>query len=73
MLIVAIAALVVLVLLAGPFRAMWRVAEPNEGLIVTGKGMLVLPGVQRVRRSRWTCTRPRWRSIASPGRASRCA
>src|SRR5438034_8568119 len=53
------------------FRAMWRVAEPNEALIisgfreagapggaqeslgfriVTGKGTLVLPGVQQVRR-----------------------
>src|SRR2546423_13571546 len=53
------------------FKAMWRVAEPNEALIisglrehdtpdgvgeslgfkiVTGKGVLVLPGVQQVRR-----------------------
>ena len=53
------------------FKAMWRVAEPNEALIisglrqhapsdsveeslgfkiVTGKGTLVLPGVQQVRR-----------------------
>src|SRR3954470_4452204 len=64
------AALGVLVALAALFRAMWRVAEPNEALvvsglrshaedaveeslgfkIVTGKGTLVLPGVQRVRR-----------------------
>jgi flotillin len=69
----AVAALLLLALLAGLFRAMWRVAEPNEGLIisglrshppdseldveeslgfkiVTGKGTLVIPGVQRVRR-----------------------
>jgi flotillin len=63
-----IAALVLLLLI---FRLMWRVAEPNEALIisglrehdtpdgageslgfkiVTGKGVLVLPGVQQVRR-----------------------
>src|SRR5438093_2860743 len=61
----------VLVLLAVLFKLMWRVAEPNEALIisglreantpegvgeslgfriVTGKGTLVLPGVQQVRR-----------------------
>src|SRR5438874_7844666 len=60
-----------LVLVALIFRLMWRVAEPNEALIisglreqdtpdgvgeslgfkiVTGKGTLVLPGVQQVRR-----------------------
>src|SRR5437763_1205938 len=60
-----------LVLLLLVFRLMWRVAEPNEALIisglrehdtpdgageslgfkiVTGKGVLVLPGVQQVRR-----------------------
>src|SRR5947209_13494016 len=60
-----------LVLVALIFRLMWRVAEPNEALIisglrehdtpdgvgeslgfkiVTGKGVLVLPGVQQVRR-----------------------
>jgi flotillin len=60
-----------LVLLALIFRLMWRVAEPNEALIisglrehttpdsvgeslgfkiVTGKGAMVLPGVQQVRR-----------------------
>src|SRR3954451_22044987 len=64
------AALGVLTALAALLRAMWRVAEPNEALvisglrshaeddveeslgfrIVTGKGTLVLPGVQRVRR-----------------------
>jgi uncharacterized membrane protein YqiK len=65
--IVAVAAIVVTVL----FKAMWRVAEPNEALIVSGlkhvhessapgqafgfkivvgKGVLVLPGVQAVRR-----------------------
>src|SRR3954453_3737122 len=63
-------ALGVLVALAALFRAVGRVAEPNEALvvsglrshaeddveeslgfrIVTGKGTLVLPGVQRVRR-----------------------
>lgn len=62
--VVALAALVLL------FRAMWRVAEPNEALIisglhhrsneetgeslgfkiVTGRGTLVIPGVQVVRR-----------------------
>src|SRR5437588_146625 len=61
----------VIVLLLLIFRLMWRVAEPNEALIisglrehdtpdgvgeslgfkiVTGKGVLVLPGVQQVRR-----------------------
>src|SRR3954471_7108977 len=68
--ITAVAVLCLLALAAALFRAMWRVAEPNEGLIisglrshpedaveeslgfkiVTGKGTLVLPGVQRVRR-----------------------
>ncbi len=64
-----VAIIIVLILL---FKAMWRVAEPNEALIisglskkgtvkdstgdemgfriVTGKGTLVLPGVQAVRR-----------------------
>src|SRR3954447_18471454 len=66
----AVAALCLLAFLAVLFRAMWRVAEPNEALIVsglrthneddveealgfkivTGKGTMVLPGVQRVRR-----------------------
>jgi uncharacterized membrane protein YqiK len=32
----ALAALLLLALLAGFFRAMWRVAEPNEGLIISG-------------------------------------
>ncbi|MEY2426981.1 MAG: flotillin [Actinomycetota bacterium] len=62
---------VALVLLVGLFKLMWRVAEPNEALvisglrqnaavdavaeslgfkIVTGKGTLVIPGVQTVRR-----------------------
>ena len=60
----------VLVLFVVIFKAMWRVAEPNEALIisgwrheapdgveqtlgfkiVTGKGTLVIPGVQTVRR-----------------------
>jgi uncharacterized membrane protein YqiK len=65
--IVAVAAIVVTVL----FKSMWRVAEPNEALVVSGlkhvhepsapgqafgfkivvgKGVLVLPGVQAVRR-----------------------
>jgi uncharacterized membrane protein YqiK len=64
------AALVVLLLAVIVFRAMWRVAEPNEALvisglhsaspdgageslgfkIVTGRGTLVMPGVQVVRR-----------------------
>ncbi|MGB8649600.1 MAG: SPFH domain-containing protein [Mycobacteriales bacterium] len=58
-----------LIVLALLFKAMWRVAEPNEALVisglrassdgaleglgfkvVTGKGTLVLPGVQAVRR-----------------------
>jgi uncharacterized membrane protein YqiK len=60
-----------LLLLFGVFKLMWRVAEPNEALIisglrehtpsdavqeslgfriVTGKGTLVIPGVQTVRR-----------------------
>ncbi|MBC9713841.1 flotillin family protein [Streptomyces sp. TRM66268-LWL] len=62
----AVGALVVVVIL---FKAMWRVAEPNEALvisgskhrteglgegmgfrIVTGRGTLVMPGVQAVRR-----------------------
>lgn len=64
-------AVVGLVLLVALFKATWRVAEPNEALIisglrhahatdevedslgfkiVTGKGVLVLPGVQTVRR-----------------------
>jgi uncharacterized membrane protein YqiK len=65
---VAVGALILLFIV---FKAMWRVAEPNEALIisglrhsespdgvqeslgfkiVTGKGTLVLPGVQQVRR-----------------------
>ncbi|MDX2646786.1 SPFH domain-containing protein [Streptomyces sp. PA03-1a] len=62
-------ALVAVIILIGLFRLMWRVAEPNEALvisgskhrtdgvgegmgfrIVTGRGTLVLPGVQAVRR-----------------------
>jgi hypothetical protein len=69
-----------LLVLFGIFKLMWRVAEPNEALIisglrehnpsddvaaslgfkiVTGKGTLVIPGVQTVRRlslSRWATT-----------------
>jgi flotillin len=66
---VVIAALAVLVFLVLLFRSTWRVAEPNEALIisgrrrrtqgvqenlgfkvVTGKGTLVIPGVEAVRR-----------------------
>src|SRR5919197_3833871 len=70
-LVAAGAAVVAVVVLFVLFRLMWRVAEPNEALvisglrehstpkgagesmgfrIVTGKGTLVLPGVQTVRR-----------------------
>jgi uncharacterized membrane protein YqiK len=35
-LIVAAAVLLILAVLAALFRAMWRVAEPNEGLIISG-------------------------------------
>ncbi|MDQ6746783.1 MAG: flotillin family protein, partial [Candidatus Dormibacteraeota bacterium] len=64
---VVVAAVLVLVVLLILFRATWRVAEPNEALvisglrqrhegieqslgfkIVTGKGTLVVPGVQVV-------------------------
>src|SRR3954452_13262729 len=68
--VVGIGILAVLVLGIIIFKAMWRVAEPNEALvisglrermpdgvaeslgfkIVTGKGTLVMPGVQAVRR-----------------------
>src|SRR6267378_7895435 len=65
---VVVAAIVLMIVI---FRLMWRVAEPNEALIisglrehqtpdgvgeslgfkiVTGKGTLVIPGVQTVRR-----------------------
>src|SRR3954466_470747 len=67
---IAIGFLAVVVFLFIVFKAMWRVAEPNEALvisglrerspegvseslgfkIITGKGTLVLPGVQTVRR-----------------------
>src|SRR6478609_6554913 len=67
---IAIGFVAVLAFLFIVFKAMWRVAEPNEALvisglrermpegvaeslgfkIVTGKGTLVLPGVQAVRR-----------------------
>lgn len=71
MYVIAIAIAVALVLAALVFKAFWRVAEPNEALIisglrhahatddvedslgfkiVTGKGTLVIPGVQTVRR-----------------------
>ncbi|TMD96557.1 MAG: flotillin family protein [Chloroflexi bacterium] len=62
-------AIALVIVVALVFRAMWRVAEPNEAMIisgfkhepvegvgesmgfkiVTGKGVLVLPGFQRVR------------------------
>jgi flotillin len=69
--IIAAGVVVALILLFILFRLMWRVAEPNEALvisglrqhaevegvgeslgfkIVTGKGTLVLPGIQTVRR-----------------------
>ncbi len=69
--VVLIAVVVVVVLFMALFKLMWRVAEPNEALvisglrehgtgdgvaeslgfrIVTGKGTLVIPGVQTVRR-----------------------
>src|SRR5678816_4182700 len=65
--VIAVAVVVVVVI----FKSMWRVAEPNEALIIsgikhstnadavaeslgfkiiTGKGTLVIPGVQTVRR-----------------------
>ena len=66
---VVVAAVLVLIVLLILFRATWRVAEPNEALvisglrqrhegieqslgfkIVTGKGTLVVPGVQVVRK-----------------------
>src|SRR4051812_11930722 len=66
--VVAGVALVAVLVLIGLFKLMWRVAEPNEALIisgsthkteglgegmgfriVTGRGTLVLPGVQAVR------------------------
>lgn len=68
-LVVVGGALFVLILLLVLFRAMWRVAEPNEALvisglrqrhegieqslgfkIITGKGTMLVPGVQVVRR-----------------------
>ncbi|GGZ83783.1 flotillin family protein [Streptomyces echinoruber] len=67
--VVAGAAVAAVLVLIGLFKLMWRVAEPNEALvisgskhrtegleegmgfrIVTGRGTLVLPGVQAVRR-----------------------
>jgi uncharacterized membrane protein YqiK len=71
LLIIAIAIVAALIVAIVIFKSMWRVAEPNEALIisglraaaeptgesaglgfriVTGKGKLVLPGVQAVRR-----------------------
>jgi flotillin len=41
--------LIVLVVIATIVNRMWRVAEPNEAL-VTGKGTLVIPGLQVVRK-----------------------
>ncbi len=69
-LVVAIVVVVAVVVVIALFRAMWRVAEPNEALvisglhhkpidhtgeslgfkIITGRGTLVIPGVQVVRR-----------------------
>ncbi|GAA1893613.1 SPFH domain-containing protein [Streptantibioticus ferralitis] len=67
--VVAGAALVAVIILVALFKLMWRVAEPNEALvisgskhrtegleegmgfrIVTGRGTLVLPGMQAVRK-----------------------
>jgi flotillin len=69
--IIAVAILIVLVLLVlvAMFRSMWRIAEPNEALLIsgrvhrnkgleqslgfkitTGRGTLVMPGIQAVRR-----------------------
>ncbi|MFI7407554.1 SPFH domain-containing protein [Streptomyces sp. NPDC049627] len=67
--VVAGAAVAAVLVLIGVFKMMWRVAEPNEALIisgskhrtegleegmgfriVTGRGTLVLPGVQAVRK-----------------------
>jgi uncharacterized membrane protein YqiK len=69
--VIAVVVLVLLVLLVivAIFRSMWRIAEPNEALIIsgrphrnkgleqslgfkitTGKGTLVMPGIQAVRR-----------------------
>ncbi|WP_189145816.1 SPFH domain-containing protein [Streptomyces lacrimifluminis] len=67
--VVAGAAVVAVLVLIGVFKMMWRVAEPNEALIisgskhrtegleegmgfriVTGRGTLVLPGMQAVRK-----------------------
>lgn len=67
--VVAGAAVVAVLALIGVFKMMWRVAEPNEALIisgskhrtegleegmgfriVTGRGTLVLPGMQAVRK-----------------------
>lgn len=67
--VVAGVAVVAILVLIGLFKSMWRVAEPNEALIisgskhrtegleegmgfriVTGRGTLVLPGVQAVRK-----------------------
>ncbi|CAM5680425.1 Flotillin family protein OS=Streptomyces alboniger OX=132473 GN=CP975_31035 PE=3 SV=1 [Streptomyces alboniger] len=67
--VVAGAAVLAVLVLIGLFKMMWRVAEPNEALIisgskhrtegleegmgfriVTGRGTLVLPGVQAVRK-----------------------
>ncbi|MFF3905698.1 flotillin family protein [Streptomyces sp. NPDC001848] len=67
--VVAGAAVLALLVIVGIFKLMWRVAEPNEALIisgskhrtegleegmgfriVTGRGTLVLPGVQAVRK-----------------------
>jgi uncharacterized membrane protein YqiK len=71
MITLAIVIAVAIVVAIGIFKAMWRVAEPNEALIIsgikhatnadslaeslgfkiiTGKGTLVIPGVQTVRR-----------------------
>ncbi|WP_427924300.1 SPFH domain-containing protein [Streptomyces sp. cg40] len=67
--VVAGVAVVAVLVMIGLFKSMWRVAEPNEALIisgskhrtegleegmgfriVTGRGTLVLPGVQAVRK-----------------------
>jgi uncharacterized membrane protein YqiK len=79
--VILIAVAIIIVAAIVIFKLMWRVAEPNEALIisgikrggsntavevheslgfkiVTGKGTLVLPGIQTVRRLSSTCARP---------------
>ena len=69
LIVIAIAVVVIIVAIAVLVKVMWKVAEPNEALIVSGfgtrsdstevgmgfrivvgKGTVVVPGLQRVRR-----------------------